>query len=1246
MSFLDSISEQDFDVVPNSVGIIAEAWGLVRTFIDYTKEAKKLGENAAATNYMSGNVTYNMAIYKCWKARRKMLNAIQDCKTGEGTEPESRPENEDGTTPGDTDETTVGRGLDPNDKQTIGAGDEHWIAPDMPIVYTVRFENMATASLPAQQVVITDQLDANLDWSTFELLNISFNNTDVVVPPGLQTYATQTHVATDPNPVLVEASLNAETGVVQWVMTTVDPITGELIEDPLPGFLPPNNDLHQGEGSVMFTVFPAADSADGTVIENTAEIVFDVNEPIVTNTVSNRVDFAPPVTEIDALPLPVSDAVFDVHWHADDGTGSGVATYYVYASEDGGEWSLWQDGVTRTSAVFTGEHGRDYAFFAVATDAAGNAEPDKPQPDAQTSVDDTTGPRVAALDPPEGAGNTTSRSIFRITFHEPVDPVTATDPATYAMIGAGPDGVFDDGDDGVVPVNEATVDETGRTVSVTVNDGKVLPTDTYMLLVYDALTDRAGNSLDGDNDGTPGGDFMAEYDLIAPVDAAYRYIIDCMDEFHDAFDVYTDADAAGNHFSPTGFANGDGNLAVNARWTGNPARGSSCLRLEFTGETGADGLPWNEFSFEEPEGCGEGSAGPGYDLSGATTLSFQARTDTPGAVLTCGHGDGADSSRQTRTFVLAKDWNTYTLDLTGLDMSQIHIGFYCTFNEAGAPDPGAVAIYLDDIRYDLARPDKPRLVRSVRTAGDTDAFDIQNKNAAGIYDNATALIALLSRGVDEDVVRATLIADALVHLHEHDTDVFAPVPRREEAPFTGHRLRGAYAAGDLTDARGDPRLPGWWNDESETWSLHPDALSYTTGDLAWVILALVRSWEVTEVQDYRDAAVEMADWIESNCKRTGDGESAGYHDGWRWDREAETWRSQGVTTAANQAVTAAFAALARSTENAVWQAAAAHAGEFVQAMWDVTDKYFKPGLGLDGTPLETTPTDCQTWGALLMAEAPYWQALDWAANHCALPPSERRSTRALYDSDDDSPDTASHESSATMALAQRERGHDADAALVLAGLHSAQIQARHADDRGLAATDVHDLRSGDKHRYHNRLALTPTAWFALAEQQSNPLRERALRQLSLKTQWNLVSIPVAGKHAIRELFLAGDRRSSVKQGIVWTWDADSKVYRSMTDGDFLKPGQAYWVFSPAGGRMRLVFGEEPEGPVRVWRGWNHVGPVRRCGVPDPAATPALTPVWRWDSSWQRLEKVGDEALLLPGEAYWIYCTESGDLHLK
>ncbi|MBI4753082.1 hypothetical protein HY793_01750 [Candidatus Desantisbacteria bacterium] len=58
---------------------------------------------------------------------------------------------------------------DPNDKAGhAGVGEKHWVLPDRSFPYIIYFENLGTATAAAQEIKITDQLDANLDWTSLE----------------------------------------------------------------------------------------------------------------------------------------------------------------------------------------------------------------------------------------------------------------------------------------------------------------------------------------------------------------------------------------------------------------------------------------------------------------------------------------------------------------------------------------------------------------------------------------------------------------------------------------------------------------------------------------------------------------------------------------------------------------------------------------------------------------------------------------------------------------------------------------------------------------------------------------------------------------------------------------------------------------------------------------------------------------------------------------------------------------------
>ena len=189
---------------------------------------------------------------------------------------------------------------DPNEKVgPAGLGAERLVAVSDELHYTVYFENIATASAPAQEVFVTDYLDADLDWTTFRPDEVAWGDQVVTPPAGVYNFTLRQTVedyrADVKKSWWVDASadLDPATGRVRWTFRTLDPDTGELPEDPLAGFLPPNDATRRGEGHVSFSVRPCAGSPNGTALTNSASIVFDVNEPIETNTVSNTIGTPP-----------------------------------------------------------------------------------------------------------------------------------------------------------------------------------------------------------------------------------------------------------------------------------------------------------------------------------------------------------------------------------------------------------------------------------------------------------------------------------------------------------------------------------------------------------------------------------------------------------------------------------------------------------------------------------------------------------------------------------------------------------------------------------------------------------------------------------------------------------------------------------------------------------------------------------------------------------------------------------------
>lgn len=180
---------------------------------------------------------------------------------------------------------------DPNEKMaTPGMGDQHVVPPDQTLSYTIFFENIPTASAPAQEVFVTDALDPNLDRSTVRLTGMGWGDRSVTVTEAEPLYSSRQVIPDWRSEnsrswwLDLSAELAAE-GVLKWTFRTLDPATGDLPEDPLAGFLPANDSTGRGEGWVSFTAAPKGGLPNGTVIRNKATIVFDVNAPIETNEV-------------------------------------------------------------------------------------------------------------------------------------------------------------------------------------------------------------------------------------------------------------------------------------------------------------------------------------------------------------------------------------------------------------------------------------------------------------------------------------------------------------------------------------------------------------------------------------------------------------------------------------------------------------------------------------------------------------------------------------------------------------------------------------------------------------------------------------------------------------------------------------------------------------------------------------------------------------------------------------------------
>ncbi len=253
-----------------------------------------------------------------------------------------------------------------------------WVAGRSALPYVVNFQNEPTATAPAVQVVVTEPVPADIDPDSVQLTGFGFGaSTSVTIAPGQQSFSRQFTDLSLPNGDDLDVSgvydpQAGANGVITWTFSTIDPSTGDLDGAVNAGFLPPDDAAGDGEGFVSWTGSAKLGLATGTTITGQASIVFDRNPAISTPVWTNTVDAAPPTASMTPLPATSTAGNLDLSWSGHDGTGSGVASYDVYESTDGGPLTLILPATTLTSTQVPIVAGHTYGFAVDATDNVGN----------------------------------------------------------------------------------------------------------------------------------------------------------------------------------------------------------------------------------------------------------------------------------------------------------------------------------------------------------------------------------------------------------------------------------------------------------------------------------------------------------------------------------------------------------------------------------------------------------------------------------------------------------------------------------------------------------------------------------------------------------------------------------------------------------------------------------------------------------------------------------------------------------
>ena len=267
----------------------------------------------------------------------------------------------------------------------------NWAADDAEKVqaYTIYFENKSTATAAAQEVKIDMQLPEAFDWATFESAQFSVGS-QVFTLSDKNRIAENTWLA-DQNStgeqIYVQILFDETTGAASWYLRSyVASTTDHFPASAYDGFLPPTNqETHDGEGYVSFTVRLDDGLPTNTKVETSATIIFDTNDPIVTNTWFNTIDADAPASTLNSAELDAENGKILLNWTGSD-VGSGVGSYEIYVAANGGEFTLWNT-FTTTSAEFEYAEDGVYAFYVTATDNAGLKETKTTQEKQVTTIE-------------------------------------------------------------------------------------------------------------------------------------------------------------------------------------------------------------------------------------------------------------------------------------------------------------------------------------------------------------------------------------------------------------------------------------------------------------------------------------------------------------------------------------------------------------------------------------------------------------------------------------------------------------------------------------------------------------------------------------------------------------------------------------------------------------------------------------------------------------------------------------------
>ncbi|MBK7967542.1 MAG: T9SS type A sorting domain-containing protein [Bacteroidetes bacterium] len=160
----------------------------------------------------------------------------------------------------------VSNSYDPNDKSVFPSSAISNASPEW-LTYTIRFQN--TGNAPAQNIIVTDTLDALTDWSSFEILNSSHY-----------------HI------------LQMEENRIKFIFPNIS-LPDSISDEP------------NSHGMIKYKIKTLPNLSPGDSIKNVAYIFFDFNPAVITNTTINYVPVPSSINSIDENEFTIFPSIAD-----------------------------------------------------------------------------------------------------------------------------------------------------------------------------------------------------------------------------------------------------------------------------------------------------------------------------------------------------------------------------------------------------------------------------------------------------------------------------------------------------------------------------------------------------------------------------------------------------------------------------------------------------------------------------------------------------------------------------------------------------------------------------------------------------------------------------------------------------------------------------------------------------------------------------------------------------------------------